>query len=78
MDRLANGDITNYKLTSHDRDGLDSPTQIYTGTRTSGQLMLSAGKDYVVDIQGETKKGLSPHTASVLILAKTKSMLNSN
>lgn len=72
MDRLANGDITNYKLTSHDRDGLDSPTQIYTGTRTSGQLMLSAGKDYVVDIQGETKKGLSPHTASVLILAKTK------
>jgi hypothetical protein len=36
--------------------------------------MLSAGKDYVVDIQGETKKGLSPHRASVLILAKTKSM----
>ncbi|XP_052060796.1 uncharacterized protein LOC127701053 isoform X1 [Mytilus californianus] len=72
MERLTNGEISNYKITSQDVDGQKSPEEIYTGTKTSGQLMLMSGTDYLVDIQGETKKGLSPHRASILILGKDR------
>lgn len=72
IDRLANGEITNYKVTSQAMEMTGPPTQLYTGSRTVGQLMLSASTDYIIDIQGETKKGISPHRASILILAKDK------
>ncbi|XP_069126353.1 interleukin-6 receptor subunit beta-like isoform X2 [Argopecten irradians] len=67
----ANGMIKYYQITKVTQS-TGSKEETYVSHANQGSLVLAQSQDYVVEIRGATKAGLSPHFSTIFIPAQSK------
>ncbi|XP_033738178.1 uncharacterized protein LOC117325807 [Pecten maximus] len=67
----ANGMIKYYQITKVTQS-TGSKEETYVSHANQGSLVLAQSQDYVIEIRGATKAGLSPHFSTIFIPAQSK------